>query len=88
MEKRYNYEFTPFARRQFKKLPVSLQTRIIAKLDYIIQFDNPFVFVSRLKEVEDLLFRVRVGDYRLVFDIEGERTITIHRIGHRREIYK
>lgn len=88
MEKRYNYEFTSFARRQFSILPIRVQSRIVAKLDYIVQFDDPLVFASRLKEVKKVLFRIRGGDYRLIFNIEGERMITIHRIGHRREIYK
>ena len=32
-------------------------------------------------------YRFRIGDYRIVFDLEGEQ-IVILRVGHRREIYK
>lgn len=32
-------------------------------------------------------YRFRIGDYRIIFDIEGEE-IVILRIGHRREIYR
>lgn len=32
-------------------------------------------------------YRFRIGDYRVVFDLEGDQ-IVILRVGHRREIYK
>ena len=35
------------------------------------------------------LWRVRQGDYRIVYDIDDEhKIITVLRIGHRREIYR
>ena len=35
------------------------------------------------------LYRVRQGDYRVVYEIsEADRTVTVVRIGHRREIYR
>jgi mRNA interferase RelE/StbE len=35
------------------------------------------------------LFKLRVGDYRVVYElIHGEELIMIHAIGHRREIYR
>ena len=32
-------------------------------------------------------FRYRIGDYRVVFDIHGDKVIIL-RVGHRREIYR
>ena len=32
-------------------------------------------------------YRFRIGDYRVVFDLEGEKIVVL-RVGHRREIYK
>ena len=35
------------------------------------------------------LWRIRQGDYRIVYSIDdGQRTVTVLRIGHRREIYR
>ncbi len=35
------------------------------------------------------LFKFRVGDYRIIYEIlEAEQVIVIHAIGHRREIYR
>jgi mRNA interferase RelE/StbE len=32
-------------------------------------------------------YRFRIGDYRVIFDIEGNEIVVL-RVGHRREIYK
>lgn len=41
----------------------------------------------RLANSELGTWRYRVGDYRVVFDIEGHEIIVL-RVGHRREIYR
>ncbi len=38
---------------------------------------------------EDGLWRVRVGDYRVIYEIlHDEQVIIIHQVGHRREVYR
>lgn len=56
------------------------------KLDMYVMYE-PLLYTSRLKDHDLGSYRFRVGDYRIIFDIEGT-TIKIIRIGHRREIYK
>lgn len=34
----------------------------------------------------DMAYRLRTGDYRILFDVEGD-TIVIRRIGHRKNVY-
>jgi len=42
-----------------------------------------------LKENLSNLYKLRVGDYRIIYEIlADEETIVIHFIGHRKEIYK
>lgn len=41
--------------------------------------------IKRLKGSND--FRLRVGDYRVIFSIEGD-LITILKIGHRKNVYE
>ena len=41
--------------------------------------------IKRLREAE-AAYRLRIGDYRALFDIESD-VIIIRRVGHRREIY-
>ena len=40
-----------------------------------------------LKQSELGSYRFRIGDYRVVFDLEGEQIVVL-RVGHRRDIYK
>ncbi len=41
--------------------------------------------IKRLREAESM-FRLRMGDYRILFDVE-EDVIIIRRIGHRKDVY-
>lgn len=47
---------------------------------------DPLQHAEPLKQLELGSYRFRIGDYRVVFDIEGDE-IVILRIGHRRDIY-
>lgn len=83
----FTYEFKPQAFKELKKLPKDIRKRIIKKLDYYISTDNPLHFADTLIHFEIGSFRYRVGDYRVIFDVEGEKIIILT-IGDRKEIYK
>ena len=80
---RFDLQFTAAALRDLKKLPKQVAQRILAKTEAMrddLQGD-----VKRLHG--DPGFRLRVGDYRVLFDLEGTNII-VHRVRHRREAYK
>lgn len=83
----YSYEFKPQAIRDLKKLTKDIQIRIINKLDYFVSAENPLVFADHLVNYELGSYRFRIGDYRVIFDVEDERLIILT-LGHRREIYR
>lgn len=83
----YKLIFSPQADRQRKKLPLDIQLTIIKKLRYFLSTVNPLVFASRLKDHELGNYRFRIGDYRVIFDVEDE-TIIVLTVGHRRDVYK
>lgn len=83
----YSYEFTEQALKDIRKLPLNVQRRIISKLDFFIKSKNPMGFASRLISAEAGQYRFRVGDYRIIFDLENT-IIIILTIGHRKDIYK
>lgn len=67
------------------KLPKELGKRIYNKITNTKS--NPFHFFERLEGRED--YKLRVGDYRVVADIdESEKTIKITLIGHRKNVYQ
>ncbi len=83
----YSYAFKPNAVKELKRLPLAIQKRIIKKLDYFTSIDNPLVFADALVNYEIGQYRFRVGDYRIIFDVQEELIIVLS-IGHRREIYR
>jgi mRNA interferase RelE/StbE len=84
---RYVLEFTSSASREFRDLDRQLQRRITEKVTALCE--NPFPPGSKkLKALPDH-FRIRVGDYRVIYRIDGKRVVVvIVRIGHRREVYR
>lgn len=83
----YKYRFTPKASKEFLKLNSKLRVRIIAKLDFFCVVGNPIEFSERLTKSELGKYRFRVGDYRVIFDVDKDG-VRIIKVGHRREIYK
>ena len=79
----YNIEWKEHALRDLEKLENSISKRIIKKVEELSE--NPFSKdIKRLKGSND--FRLRVGDYRVIFSIE-KATIQILKVGHRKNIY-
>jgi len=67
-------------------LPTADSRRVLAAIKALAQSPRP-AGVTKLRG-EDL-WRIRVGDYRVVYAIEDQRlVVTIVRVGHRREVYR
>jgi len=65
------------------KLENNISRRIYNKVEELSE--NPFSKdIKKLKGIND--FRLRVGDYRVIFYIEKD-TIIILKVGHRKHIY-
>lgn len=83
----HRISFTPLAKRSLTKLPTSIQRRIITKIEFYAQQENPLSFAEKLVDRKIGEYRFRIGDYRAVLDLENEEII-IMLIAHRREIYR
>lgn len=84
---KYRVILAKSATKDIKKLVPPLQKRLQAKITFYSEQDNPLAFASPLKEPADAQYRFRVGNYRVLFDIEDD-TIVILRVQHRREVYR
>ena len=82
-----DYAFTPQALKQLEKLPKDIQVRIVKKLDFYCMQKSPLDFAEHLTDRSLGSYRFRIGDWRVVFDIEQEKIVVLV-VGHRREIYK
>ena len=67
------------------KLPKNIKKRVFNKI--LSTKNDPFHFFEQLSGRKD--FKLRIGDYRVMADIEYfNKTIKITLIGHRKNIYK
>jgi mRNA interferase RelE/StbE len=80
----YDIQFKPKAIRDLKSLPAHMQNRILTRIE-----DMSNDLKGNVKRLTNFTaeYRLRVGDYRVLFEIE-EQTIIIYRIRHRREAYR
>ena len=69
-----------------KKLDKNIVKRILDKVDVVFA-NEPVPSDAKRIFGEHGVFRIRIGDYRIIFDIDNEN-IVILRIGHRKDIYK
>ncbi|MEO6811605.1 MAG: type II toxin-antitoxin system RelE/ParE family toxin [Isosphaeraceae bacterium] len=85
--RRYTIEFTRAAERGLASLSKSVLRHVDAKIMALGRDPRP---PGSLKlEGEEGFYRIRVGDYRVVYLIEDDRLIVVVvAVGHRREIYR
>ena len=81
----YKIEYDPKAVKQLKKLDKSIATDI---LDCIEQFATTPVLtkIKKLKTPFDGAYRLRCGDYRIVF-FQEDKLMLISKIAHRKQVY-
>ncbi len=84
----YQIRFKAQADKRFSKLPKDIQIRIIEKLEFFLSQQNPLIYAEILTNSKIGKYRFRVGNYRIIFDLEPENTIMILDIDHRKDIYR
>lgn len=80
----YEIRFHPEVRKLLAHLDAATHRRILEAIDTLKE--NPYRG-KKLQGVDVGLWRLRVGDYRIRYDI-AEDLVFILRIGHRREVYR
>jgi len=80
---RYRIEYASSAIRDLDALPAKIRNQVIRKIERL--HAGLHGNIKRLQD-DDFTYRLRMGDYRILFDVEGE-LIIIRRVGHRKNIY-
>lgn len=81
-------EYTETARKQLKKLDKTMQKRILDYMDEVGRLENPRSRGKALVENMRGLWCYRVGDYRVICEIQDSKIIiSVLKIGHRKNIY-
>ena len=87
---RYNVELSDRFMREFRKLDRYTQKIIRAWIDKnLVNRDNPRAHGKGLTANRSGQWRYRIGDYRLICSIEGDRLVILAlSVGHRSDIYR
>lgn len=83
----YLIQVLPAAEKELKKLPAEVQRKLSKKIDGLAANPRP-EGCEKIKGREHT-YRVRVGDYRIIYEVYDKRLVVlIVDAGHRREIYR
>lgn len=83
----YSVEIAPAAKRQIKKLSKNIQQLIVERLEQLAEIPRPPGVLKM--EGEESLYRIRVGDYRIIYEIQDRvLLIVIVKVGHRSSVYR
>ena len=88
---KFEVVYSTEALKCFKELDRTIAQRIYLKIDFYISTPNPLVHAKTLSGELSGLYRFRVGDYRIIFSIEKDGSVTILtilKIAHRKDVYK
>ena len=83
----YSLQFKPAVEKDLKSLP---KTTILRAIKQIISLQiEPLPQQSIKLSGMEGLYRLRIGDYRIVYEVDRDaELVTIHYIRHRRDVYR
>jgi mRNA interferase RelE/StbE len=84
MAQRCQIQYAQLAIENLRGLPKPIAAQIVKKISRLE--DGLVGNIKRLRAA-DFGYRLRMGDYRILFDLEGD-TIVIQKIAHRKEVYE
>ena len=83
----FNVDIKPSVQKDFRRLPKAVVVRVTKRIEKLS--GDPFPHgVEKLEGVERL-YRVRIGDYRIVYEVDTQiQQIMILYVRHRRDVYR
>ena len=83
----YQVVLSPSAERQLRKFDPDVRRRVQAVLELLAENPRPPAATKLVGGAGE--WRVRTGDYRVIYEIqEGRLLVLVLRMGHRREVYE
>ena len=84
----YTIIFYEDAKKDLRKIDNQSISKILNKIKELVTNNLSGLNIKKLKS-KNLLYRLRVGNYRIVYSIKHEKIIVyVIAIGHRKDIYK
>ena len=83
----YTIELKPKAAKELRKLPIPIIRKIASKIDQLAL--NPYPKGCKKLTGSEHSYRVRIGDYRVIYTVFDDKLIIqVIKIGHRKDIYR
>jgi mRNA interferase RelE/StbE len=83
----YNVVFKSSAEKDLRSLPQAVVARIFKRLEPLAK--DPFPRQAIKLTSTEQLYRIRVGDYRIVYGVDQHaKQVMVHYIRHRRDVYR
>ena len=83
----YRLQFKPSLEKDFRRLPTAALARLTEAIQTLAT--TPLPRGSRKISGADRLYRLRVGEYRVIYEVDSvERIIFVHYVRHRRDAYR
>ena len=83
----YNISLKPSVKKDLQPLPKSIVARVIEQIEALK--NTPIPRQALKLSTAERLYRIRVGDYRIVYEVDTKsRQVLIHYVRHRREVYR
>ena len=83
----YAVSFRRSAEKDLRRLDAAVQRRVLQAVEELAVDPRP-AGCRKMQGGEDA-FRIRVGDYRIIYTVDdGIKVVAVERIRHRREVYR
>ena len=82
----YHLFYHPDVTKDLAQLPKNIKNRIGKAIEARL-INDPFNYGDPLKRSLQSFRKLRVGDYRVIYKVEGNQVIVL-KIGHRKEVYE
>jgi mRNA interferase RelE/StbE len=83
----YSFEWRKSTKKDLRRLPTQEIKRIIEAVETLV--DDPFPHGSEKLSGSEHAYRIRIGDYRVVYEVfTSVLLVEIQRIAHRKDVYK
>ena len=83
----FRIEWKKSTRKDLRKLPASVTGRVVEAVEGLAE--NPFPRGVEKLSGSEHAYRVRLGDYRIVYEVVAElKLVEIQRVRHRKDVYR
>ena len=83
----FSLQWRSSTKKDLRKLPTHAVERIVAEVELLA--DEPFPHGSEKLTGSEHTYRIRVGDYRVVYEVfANSKIVEIQRVRHRKDVYR